>query len=174
MQSFSLHYLIANAASRQISRQNQNRSVHNAVHEYFVYEIKNFTKHMKTIEMYNGVFNFNLTGNYTSDFAVTISSQTSVSAKMKCIHNTSINQSIEQTNRRLQVIQSTNQSIPYYWFSIIRTTKQSSKQSINSSVPWHSECTQSINQLSTISKSVFSLNCRSLLAPIVFCTVLGW
>ena len=34
--------------------------------------------------------------------------------------------------------------------------------------------TQSINQLTTVSTSVFALNCRGLQVLIVFCTVFGW
>ena len=76
-----------------------------------------------------------------------------------------INQSINQSKGRRQVIQSTNQPIN-------RSTNQPINQSINLSVPWHFKCTQSINRLTLISKSVFSLNRRGLQILIVFCTVL--
>ena len=50
-----------------------------------------------------------------------------------------------RSNRRLQVIQSINQSMTYYWF-FIDSTNQASNQSINLSAPWHFKYTQSINQ----------------------------
>ena len=76
----------------------------------------------------------------------------------------------KRSNRRLQVIQSTNQSITHYWFllkvhnkqSINQSTDQSrdissiTNQSINWSVPWHFKYTQSINQL--ISPMTFQVN----------------
>ena len=43
----------------------------------------------------------------------------------------SINQSINRSNRKLQVIQSTNQSIINYWFLLITLIKQSSNRSID-------------------------------------------
>ena len=61
-----------------------------------------------------------------------------------------INQSIDRSKRRLPVNQSIN-----WW------------------VPWHLKCTQSINQSTGISKSVFSLNFRGLQVLIDFWTVLG-
>ena len=79
--------------------------------------------------------------------------------------NQAINQSIARSNSRFQVIQSTNQSID----STNQTINQSTYQSCDiSSIP-----NQSINRPTTISKSVFSLNCRGLEVLTVFCIDLG-
>ena len=43
----------------------------------------------------------------------------------------SINQSIDQSNRRLKDYQSTNQPITYYWFFLLVLTNQSINRSIN-------------------------------------------
>ena len=58
--------------------------------------------------------------------------------------NQPINQSIDQSNRRLQVIQSTNQSIARYWF--FYSTNQSINQSTYQSRDISSMPIQSINQ----------------------------
>ena len=79
---------------------------------------------------------------------------------------------INRSNRKLQVIQSTNQSITYYRFLLI-ATHQSTNQSIDFPFPWHSKYTQSINQLTTTSKSVFFMNCQGLQVLMVYRTVLG-
>ena len=77
---------------------------------------------------------------------------------------TSINQSIKQKALNHAI----NQSI----HSLLLIFIESTNQSINLSVPWHFKYTQSINQLTTIPKSVFSLNCRGLLVVRVFFSVL--
>ena len=77
----------------------------------------------------------------------------------------------EQSIKQKALSHSINQSInnPYYWLLLIARIKQSTYQ------PHDFLCrpNQSINQLTTISKSVFSLNCRGLQVLIVFCNVLG-
>ena len=54
--------------------------------------------------------------------------------------------------------------------SLNKYINQSIKQFIN---PVILKCTNSVNQLATISESVFSLNCRGLQVLIALCTVLG-
>ena len=82
------------------------------------------------------------------------------------------NQSIDRSKRRLQVIQSTNQSITYYWFLLIVLIKQSSEQSTYQSRDIASRPNQSISWLPF--ENQFSLWIgRGLQVLIVFCTVLG-
>ena len=84
----------------------------------------------------------------------------------------SIDQSINRSKRRLQVIQSINQSITSSWFLLIVLIKQWTYQSRDiSSIP-NQSINQSINQGTTILKWVFSLNGRGLQVLIAFCTVL--
>ena len=72
----------------------------------------------------------------------------------------STNQSINQSTNQREVCKSFNQPINLYLtFDLIDSTNQSINQSIDPS---------------TISKSVFSLDCRGLQVLIVFCTFLEW
>ena len=72
-----------------------------------------------------------------------LTSAKSLSPRARVLYiNQSINPAINQSNRELQVIQSTNQSTTCYQYALY----QSSNQSIHLSVPCHFEFTQSINQ----------------------------
>ena len=73
-----------------------------------------------------------------------------------------INQSIDQSVRQKAPSHSINQSIHNLLLIFVDSTNQATNQSIDLSVPWHFKHTQSINQLTFIPKSVFSLNCRGL------------
>ena len=79
-------------------------------------------------------------------------------------NSSAIYQSINQSIREKAPTHSINQSI----HNLLLFSIDSTNQSINLSIPWHFKHTQSINQLTAISKSVFFLNCRGLQVLIVF------
>ena len=76
-----------------------------------------------------------------------------------------INQSINQSNRSLQVIQSTNQSMTCYWFLLMVPINQSINQSINR-VPFQNEFSLWIVEISRFwSFSAPVLMMRNLMRP---------